>query len=175
MADQDDFEIDIYGDDDQDMVRDPEEQNTTQPLQHANVSEIHVTGLDGVDERAIGAQIEMHDSGIADIVNDEAPSLETNQTSMPPQQKFSTNERRQSTTPSTQTLQQNDSMSQTSQVDTNATSALRLSELQWWHSEDDVRAWANKSQVEAELKDVTFNEFKVNGKSKGSAQLMLAE
>ncbi|KAF2802910.1 uncharacterized protein BDZ99DRAFT_491928 [Mytilinidion resinicola] len=52
-------------------------------------------------------------------------------------------------------------------VDPGASSALLISELHWWINEDDIRGWANQSGCEDELVDVTFNEHKVNGKSKG--------
>jgi hypothetical protein len=56
-------------------------------------------------------------------------------------------------------------------VDPGASSALLISELHWWINEDDVRGWANQSGCEDELMDVTFNEHKVNGKSKGYVPL----
>lgn len=52
-------------------------------------------------------------------------------------------------------------------VDPGATSALFVSDLHWWINDDDVRGWANQSQCEDELEDITFSEHKVNGKSKG--------
>lgn len=52
-------------------------------------------------------------------------------------------------------------------VDSNATTALFISELHWWVTDDDVRGWANQSECEDELEDITFSEHKVNGKSKG--------
>ena len=52
-------------------------------------------------------------------------------------------------------------------VDPGATTALFLSELPWWITDDDIRGWANQSQCEDELEDITFSEHKVNGKSKG--------
>lgn len=48
-----------------------------------------------------------------------------------------------------------------------ATTALMISDLFWWTTDDDIRGWVNEAQVEAELKDITFSEHKVNGKSKG--------
>lgn len=52
-------------------------------------------------------------------------------------------------------------------TDPGATSALMINDLNWWISEEDIRGWANQSGCEDELIDVTFNEHKVNGKSKG--------
>lgn len=52
-------------------------------------------------------------------------------------------------------------------VDPGATTALFVSELNWWVNDDDIRGWANQSQCEDELDEITFSEHKVNGKSKG--------
>ncbi|CAI7612187.1 unnamed protein product [Penicillium viridicatum] len=54
-------------------------------------------------------------------------------------------------------------------VDPDATTALLISDLSWWTTEDDIRGWVNQAGVENQLKDVTFSEHKVNGKSKGQA------
>ena len=51
--------------------------------------------------------------------------------------------------------------------DPDATTALLISDLFWWTTDDDIRGWVNQAQCEDELKDVTFSEHKVNGKSKG--------
>lgn len=52
-------------------------------------------------------------------------------------------------------------------MDDAATTALLVSDLFWWTTDDDVRGWAAQAGCEDELKDVTFSEHKVNGKSKG--------
>lgn len=52
-------------------------------------------------------------------------------------------------------------------VDPGATTALFISDLHWWVTDDDIRGWANQSECEDELQDITFSEHKVNGKSKG--------
>ena len=52
-------------------------------------------------------------------------------------------------------------------VDPGATSAVVIADLHWWTTEDDIRGWSNQAGVEDELQEVTFNEHKVNGKSKG--------
>ncbi|PHH70061.1 hypothetical protein CDD80_6266 [Ophiocordyceps camponoti-rufipedis] len=54
-------------------------------------------------------------------------------------------------------------------VDPGATTAVMISELNWWTTDDDVRGWLNKAECEDEVKDLTFSEHKVNGKSKGQA------
>ncbi len=52
-------------------------------------------------------------------------------------------------------------------IDLGATSALFISDLHWWTTDDDIRGWVNQSECEDELRDITFSEHKVNGKSKG--------
>ncbi|OAA60058.1 RRM domain protein [Cordyceps fumosorosea ARSEF 2679] len=54
-------------------------------------------------------------------------------------------------------------------VDTTATTALMISELNWWITDDDIRGWSRAAEVEHDLKDLTFSEHKINGKSKGQA------
>jgi hypothetical protein len=52
-------------------------------------------------------------------------------------------------------------------VDSAATPAVMISELPWWTTDDDIRGWLRKADCETEVKDLTFSEHKVNGKSKG--------
>lgn len=52
-------------------------------------------------------------------------------------------------------------------IESGATNALMISDLHWWTTEDDLRGWVNDAGAEDELRDITFNEHKVNGKSKG--------
>jgi hypothetical protein len=60
-------------------------------------------------------------------------------------------------------------------TDPGATSAIMISDLHWWTTEDDVRGWTSQAGCEGELKDVTFSEHKVNGKSKGYEHFVHAE
>ena len=69
--------------------------------------------------------------------------------------------------PQQQGVKRKDSSSDHRPLDPGASSAIIVSDLQWWHTEDDLRGWANQADAEDELKDVTFSEHKVNGKSKG--------
>ncbi len=52
-------------------------------------------------------------------------------------------------------------------VDPGATSALMVSDLNWWNTDDDIRGWVRQVGCENELKEITFSEHKINGKSKG--------
>ena len=54
-----------------------------------------------------------------------------------------------------------------SSLDPGATAALMLSELNWWTTDDDIRGWLREGDCEDSIKDLTFSEHKVNGKSKG--------
>lgn len=52
-------------------------------------------------------------------------------------------------------------------TDPDATSALSIKKLNWWDTEDHIRDWAKQAGVEdSHIDTVTFNEHKINGKSK---------
>jgi hypothetical protein len=52
---------------------------------------------------------------------------------------------------------------------TTGAAALLISEIAWWITEENIRMWVNKAESYSELIGITFNEHKVNGKSKGYA------
>jgi hypothetical protein len=56
-------------------------------------------------------------------------------------------------------------------TDRNATAALKLAELSWWTTEEDLREFCASAGVEANLKELTFGEHKINAKSRGEAFL----
>ncbi|QIW99230.1 hypothetical protein AMS68_004748 [Peltaster fructicola] len=56
-------------------------------------------------------------------------------------------------------------------LDHGAQISLKLTDLQWWTTEEDLRYFCAQSHTEAELVEVAFGEHKQNGKSKGEAYL----
>jgi hypothetical protein len=61
----------------------------------------------------------------------------------------------------------------TAPVDPNATSALKLLDMQWWITEEHIREFCRRAKVEHEVRDLAFGEHKINGKSRGEAYLEL--
>lgn len=47
------------------------------------------------------------------------------------------------------------------------TSAVIIESLNWWVNEEEIRGWVVDVGFETDIKDVIFDEHKVNGKSKG--------
>lgn len=56
-------------------------------------------------------------------------------------------------------------------TDPGATLALMISELNWWTTDDDIRGWLKQGGLETHIRDITFSEHKVNGKSKGYVRI----
>ena len=168
-AEEDNFDIDIYGDGGEDYhqgspdeeglkhenIPDPSHPAETDTFAPENPTSLHTGGGQEVDE-------EMKlENGHADM-GDTAQKITSTDESTPdpvhlPKQ-----------APQTQGLKRKDGTDDR-YVDPGATTALFVSELHWWVTDDDVRGWANQSQCEDELEDITFSEHKVNGKSKGWA------
>lgn len=157
-AEDDNFDIDIYGDgggynanehgdykqDDQDLMLDHEGGDNTQN---------GASHDDGAGEARYS-----NENGQAANGNEHAPSTDAahhQDTTTAPQE--------------TPTPQQGLKRKESDErpVDPDATTALFVSDLYWWTTDDDIRGWVNQAGCEDELKDVTFSEHKVNGKSKG--------
>ncbi|TIA74487.1 hypothetical protein D6C83_00492 [Aureobasidium pullulans] len=185
MADDDNFDIDIYGDEDQDLKPEPqpEEEQKEQDKdfgpgldgtgygQQANEPETEPpidnnVKLEG-DPDEMKVQYEKSHGGAEANGLQEQQQIHSTTGSSADQYNVP---KQAPTEQGTKRKEGED----TREVDPGATSALRLGELQWWISEDDIRGWTNQCGCEDELKEVTFNEHKVNGKSKGEAFVELA-
>lgn len=169
MADEDNFDIDIYGDGGEDYNQEAAEEEIkveSSAEQAPGTAGTSAYPPDNPDSSAYPTS-NGHDAH-------QEPKLENGpmQSSDVAQKIASTDDSTQDTVhlpkqaPQTQGLKRKDGTDDRI-VDPGATTALFISELHWWVTDDDVRGWANQSQCEDELEDITFSEHKVNGKSKG--------
>ena len=169
-TEEDNFDIDIYGDGGEDYQQDEQSaagvnsEPSPEIAQNPSESANHLfSTFDGAAETPPNGQISQPDS---------KPENENGHTSDVAQKIASTDESTHDPlhlpkqAPQTQGLKRKDGADDRF-VDPGATTALFIAELQWWITDDDVRGWANQSQCEDELEDMTFSEHKVNGKSKG--------
>ncbi|KAI9670760.1 MAG: hypothetical protein M1817_003870 [Caeruleum heppii] len=170
-AEEDNFDIDIYGDGEEEKVEPQPEREMNRPTDsHAqdtydptnpsiagtvkqetdessyvpNEDSEMVNGADGTSKEDVKHAIASTDASSQDRMN--IPR-------QPPQQ---------------QGTQRKEGIDERS-IENGATMALLISDLHWWSNDDDIRGWVNQSECEDELKDITFSEHKVNGKSKGQA------
>lgn len=166
-TEEDNFDIDIYGDGGEDYQQEaPESTDTEKPplpgshdadpartgTETSQTSHSHVNGYDGQQD----PDPESHDTQQSDVAQKIASTDDTARDPLQlPKQ-----------APQTQGLKRNEG-SDDRYTDPAATTALFISDLHWWVTDDDIRGWANQNQCEDELEDVTFSEHKVNGKSKG--------
>jgi len=176
MADDDNFDIDIYGDETPDFRPEAPTSNE-QPGDNNGDS---YTATDDMKTEP-GSEPRIDPAPPLQADPDKMKEEQQDQTQAAAQQIASTssgyggevNAPKQA--PTEQGVKRkSDGESDDREVDPGATNALKLGELQWWTTEDDIRGWANQCGVEDELKDLTFNEHKVNGKSKGEVFLELS-
>ncbi|KAL8733637.1 MAG: hypothetical protein Q9166_002047 [cf. Caloplaca sp. 2 TL-2023] len=171
-TEEDNFDIDIYGDGGEDYQQEaPEATENEKPIEsgshdaeppqagdatsHASYS--HVNGFDGQQD----AGPENHQAQHVDVAQKIASTDDSARDPLQlPKQ-----------APQTQGLKRKEG-SDDRYTDPAATTALFISDLHWWVTDDDIRGWANQNQCEDELEDVTFSEHKVNGKSKGQAYVL---
>ena len=166
MADEDNFDIDIYGDidndppttttnaysnipavkkDDDELLLDDDEAGSTgpKPLKEEPASE----------DTSMGAAADNGDNSAANKVpKDDEVSSPTQARKKVPTKRKNPDDR---------------------PIDNGSTTALYVADLHWWTTDDDIRGWVNACECEDELKDITFSEHKVNGKSKGYATITI--
>jgi hypothetical protein len=156
MADDDNFDIDIYGDDtyqDTNAQQDATLTNGGAPTESAN------NKPEGGDQA--GKQ-----EGSGDDMNGVAQHEHSTQ-QIASTGGSSGNHEVHKQAPQKQGTKRKQGEDDDRPTDPGATAALMINDVNWWISEEDIRGWANQSGCEDELIEVTFNEHKVNGKSKG--------
>lgn len=158
MADDDTFDIDIYGDDDQGVEQEQSENLVQQgststeanggPLSNRERA-LDEQGGDPKPEATATDRIQQADpNGVDTSSLHDDPGMHLDGQSMD-NTPFGTEER------------------DSRPVDVDATKAVIVSDLQWWVNDDDIRGWTHFCGTEDELQDITFSEHKVNGKCKG--------
>ena len=165
MAD-DDFDIDIYGDADLDPTPPPVAATLKEEKTAPEADIVAPSATSGEEQKSITPVIGNHSEKTGsetrpfDGVVDDRQQIQTtndpihNVADIPKQP------------PQPQGTKRKEGADQRT-IEPGATPALLITELQWWHTDDDVRGWVNQAGCEDELIDVTFSEHKVNGKSKG--------
>lgn len=167
-TEEDNFDIDIYGDGgDEHQQDDPNTQSTTaqdksDEFAGANGSLTHAP--ETADQVAQPVHSETNGQSDVRIDNDELQEKAQKIASTDDSAQNPVHLPKQA--PQTQGLKRQDGADERF-VEPGATTALLISELHWWVTDDDIRGWANQSECEDELEDMTFSEHKVNGKSKG--------
>ncbi|KFY11958.1 hypothetical protein V492_04174 [Pseudogymnoascus sp. VKM F-4246] len=173
MAD-DDFDIDIYGDTNNEQEQEQEQEAPPTPAAKDEEGDIKIDGAHnddtGAANKAPEVEEEEQDTEYVDIKVDSGhghPQEQRQQIkSTDDSGKDALNIPKQA--PQQQGVKRKEG-SDERPIDPGATTALLISDLHWWNTDDDVRGWINQAQCEDELKDITFSEHKVNGKSKGQA------
>ncbi|XXH03161.1 hypothetical protein Hte_009557 [Hypoxylon texense] len=155
MADED-FEIDVYGDTEANdaEVDDAKHDSSNNPNNHAYDSNSSITIANGSNPDSVHT----HNNDSEDYDAQDQPNAEYPSSSAAPSQSHQQGIKRKEG-------------SDDRPIDPGATSALLLSDLQWWTTDDDIRSWIRRASCEDELKDITFSEHKVNGKSKGQTYI----
>ncbi|KIW15353.1 hypothetical protein PV08_05399 [Exophiala spinifera] len=161
-AEEDNFDIDIYGDgegetgNDENMEYKQEDEENLFAMDAE--SEHHMQAGEDVKPESEAEKEQIHKQASQAQAVAEEPTEKPNATAV-------------KTTPAPQQGVKRKETSDERPVDHGATNALMISDLNWWITEDDLRGWANEAGAEDELRDITFSEHKVNGKSKGQAYI----
>ena len=155
-ADEDNFDIDIYGDGEGDMGNDG-----TMDYKDEDDDDLRFK----VDDDDTALPEEMHIK--TEVQQEEVPSKDAPQAQVKTEGSQPKQPNATSPKPNTQQGVKRKETSDERPTDHGATNALMVSELHWWTTEDDIRGWINEVGAEDELKELTFSEHKVNGKSKG--------
>ncbi|KAI0475782.1 hypothetical protein GGR56DRAFT_665724 [Xylariaceae sp. FL0804] len=151
MADED-FEIDVYGDEGAEADPRPDEANVQSFENNSSIT--IANGSNPPEQEHAGHQggHDAHETAGADGQDQATPTQPLQQGV---KRKGQSDERTVDERP----------------VDPGALKDLLISDMNWWVTDDEIRGWVRQAACEDELKDITFSEHKVNGKSKGQAFL----
>ncbi len=173
-SDEDNFDIDVYGDGEEEKADQPMDSGVNQVTDGFAVDQVNANtnashdqsqgqsgqqGGDGVEQNEVNNAHDENTQGQDDDDDDIIITVDA-----PPR-----GQQQQSQLPVKQGVKRKEPDDRP--LDSNATPAVFISELHWWSTDDDIRGWANRCKCEDELKDITFSEHKVNGKSKGYDEL----
>ncbi|KAF2476417.1 uncharacterized protein BDR25DRAFT_65842 [Lindgomyces ingoldianus] len=177
MADDDNFDIDIYGDD-----TSPDYQESNLPTGDVKQEDTSAIQTDSLHDEPAHANGEVKSEGMDQTIkhepsNDAASgdSHQGNGTQQISSTGGSANNQAQppKQAPRQQGMKRKQGDDDDRPLDPGASAALLMNDLHWWVNEEDIRGWANQSGCEDEVIDITFNEHKVNGKSKGQVYVQL--
>jgi hypothetical protein len=154
MADEDNFDIDIYGDggagedyDDSANAPGAPDASTQDPSTgQEQASGGHDNTNEAVQDQSYQNEHE-HQGQAADAADGTVPMQPTQQVQPQGTKRKETQDERA--------------------LDPGATMALFVTDLPWWVTDDDLRGFSSRPGCEDEVDEVTFSEHKVNGKSKG--------
>jgi hypothetical protein len=170
MADDDNFDIDIYGD--QDFAEQtapqpqPEVRQEDSTMQNDSTLEDSTETIAEMKHDSKIEEVKQADSGAAASVTN-VDKHEDNGAQPIASTGGSASVTLHKQAPRQQGQKRKQGEDDERPTDPGATAALMLNDLNWWIGEEDIRGWANQSGCEDELVEITFNEHKVNGKSKG--------
>jgi hypothetical protein len=167
MADEDNFDIDIYGDD---AVQNYQDTGAAQDAMQSDSVNAHTdsTAAEATGTKPEGAEAaDKHDHSNGTIQQESGTQQISSTGASANNQTFLKQ------APQQQGVKRKQGEDDDRPMDPGATAALMINDLNWWISEEDIRGWANQGCCEDELNEVTFNEHKVNGKSKGYSILVL--
>ncbi|EXJ85612.1 hypothetical protein A1O1_05978 [Capronia coronata CBS 617.96] len=178
-SEEDNFDIDIYGDGEGDLeaepvhmdykVEDEEEEQHQDQEQDQEQAQVQVQENGGEEGEPIAAE----ETTIKTEPDEDTQAYpqDFSQEQETPQHEQPSNNHAGPTQPAPSHGTKRKETSDDRPVDPGATNALMISDLHWWITEDDIRGWAHDAEAEDELKELSFSEHKVNGKSKGQAYL----
>ncbi|KAF2876905.1 hypothetical protein BDV95DRAFT_601318 [Massariosphaeria phaeospora] len=176
MADDDNFDIDIYGDDaGADLNATSAQPDAGQDDGNAMNTDTQVDGSGDASAEAAVEMVETADQAVKPEAssNGDAPVVDATQQISSTGGSTSDHLQTHKQAPQQQGTKRKQGDDDNRVTDAGATAALMINDLSWWISEEDIRGWANQSGCEDELVEITFNEHKVNGKSKGQVYVQL--